>query len=998
MAMANNNPEYRSLSSQAENAEPAGGVANVSMSTQRRSPGSQRPQQASASSTQIPQLRKTPSGSLIPQTASPAGTSPRTSRNTSPIRRDSRPGPLTTPISTQPSAAAIQRALSAAAVPQLQQGSISEAVSKLPRQQRSAAGSGDTTPQWPLSPRLKSPPPSAASSRRNSAVAQKKAEATAAPSISVTGATPETSTPPQRVASKDASKTEQQLQPNTPKMSSRGPSGKSTLETVQENSSDVTEPSPAAKQASKDLKPLTKLLEDDKPTVSRKAEEGEKHTQVGESGSESTGNRSDGNKSDGKRGRRPSQSQPPPATHVQRPKAGPQKSSYAPLTSVKSRQPEGTRNMTVETETVQSIPQSALSAGDRSRGDNSGSVRLKPSNETIRPKKERKKPSHKARSINQGTGMSDSYRSFFLLSSRNSYESITGTTAVSSTASQSDADETGARYQPQRSFSQQCQRAFTTFRQASGFGRVRSDRHLRQASSKADIFEARVASQVDDVNSSDSDETFVYESNPPEQRRPVRHHSRTPSVTSAHSTADQRAGIRNFGDMMDDRKVAGKRSMKFSNNPYNDLDSPTGDHNGTVRSHQPRHYGRWGRGGSHASMFDQDSPFTQASKLRNNVISNRHSRPNSPRSPQSVQHNKGSGLLFGRKKDSSYDFDGEIGDDERTPLIGSVRTPRSARYPRRMGSSNANSIDEYYGVRRHSRFGKCGGFFIGVLVIGATFLTAIAFLVMSNRAMYDVRIRKIQNVLASEQEIMLDLLVGAVNPNPLGIAITDMDINVFAKSNYVGTEKFWSEHGHASLTTSVSEQSRKRRSRVLQRSHNPATAGNPNPWQDLPGHWHSPSSSSGVDKGTDPQEDLGADPQTMLLGRIFHFDQGLAFEGSPIKRHLHYSVGELRLMKPGNKTEIGGSARWENVLQHPFELIIRGVLKYSLPISGRPQSAAVGGSVLVHPEDGVDDEGAMRSHAVNHDHHWQWVDHEDAETEPKGPDDEPKAVEVKDVA
>ncbi|KAK3058413.1 Vacuolar inheritance and morphology protein, partial [Teratosphaeriaceae sp. CCFEE 6253] len=62
--------------------------------------------------------------------------------------------------------------------------------------------------------------------------------------------------------------------------------------------------------------------------------------------------------------------------------------------------------MTVETETVQSIPQSALVPGDRNssgRNDPSGSIRLKPSMETIRPKKERKKPAQKARSINQGT-------------------------------------------------------------------------------------------------------------------------------------------------------------------------------------------------------------------------------------------------------------------------------------------------------------------------------------------------------------------------------------------------------------------------------------------------------------------------------------------------------------------------------------------------------------------------------------------------------------------
>ncbi|KAK3104260.1 Vacuolar inheritance and morphology protein, partial [Teratosphaeriaceae sp. CCFEE 6253] len=103
--------------------------------------------------------------------------------------------------------------------------------------------------------------------------------------------------------------------------------------------------------------------------------------------------------------------------------------------------------------------------------------------------------------------------------------------------------------------------------------------------------------------------------------------------------------------------------------------------------------------------------------------------------------------------------------------------------------------------------------------------------------------------------------------------------------------------------------------------------------------------------------DLEKDAQTMLLGRITHFDQALAFEGSPLKRHPHFSLGELRLSRPGNRTEAGGSARWERTLRHPFELIVRGVLKYQLPVSMREESVSVGASVLVQPEEGVEGQG-----------------------------------------
>jgi hypothetical protein len=180
------------------------------------------------------------------------------------------------------------------------------------------------------------------------------------------------------------------------------------LETVQETSTDtIVEASPAVIRVSQDLKPLTPIGEDDRDrSKSRVIDSDKQHP--GESGNESTGN-----KSDGARGRRPSSTAP---THLTQKPSKPNIKTAYPLSSTKVRPAEGKQNMTVETETVQSIPQSGLTAGDRSLGprNEAGSVRLKPSTETIRPRKERKKVDRKARSINQGTGMFEGAISFHL--------------------------------------------------------------------------------------------------------------------------------------------------------------------------------------------------------------------------------------------------------------------------------------------------------------------------------------------------------------------------------------------------------------------------------------------------------------------------------------------------------------------------------------------------------------------------------------------------------
>ena len=380
--------------------------------------------------------------------------------------------------------------------------------------------------------------------------------------------------------------------------------------------------------------------------------------------------------------------------------------------------------------------------------------------------------------------------------------------------------------------------------------------------------------------------------------------------------------------------------MKFSNNFNNDRDTQ----DGSVRSHQPRHIGRFGRGGHHASMFDPDSPYTQASNLRPGQWGSQRRSPRSPNtnSGLSQQQQLSPSALFGKKQEPPYDMDEQSADDERLPLMGTVRTPRnSGRHARRMHSGGNGDSDEHYGSRRRPRFRCYLGCVLALSVFIVVILSAIGVLVMSNRPLYDVEVLRVQNVLASEQELMLDLCVIAVNPNTVGISISDIDLDVFAHSRYVGNDRFWRDHGFPDPENTL-EPSRPDFDGI-DSSHD----------IDLDAFERS-IARGGVDKGTDPpdhDDDIpGRDSQTMLLGRVFHFDQALNFDGSPLKRHAHRSIGTLRLHRPGNKTETGGSVRWERVLLHPFDLIVRGSLQYSLPVSQRTITVSIDGEVRVAPD------------------------------------------------
>lgn len=191
--------------------------------------------------------------SLAVSAAASTVTSPQSSRNTSPIRppqrqqssagavgglrsrSPSRPPSIPNLSTSIPSAAAIQRALSAATTPQLQPTSVPDTSSKIPRPQKSGAG----TPGEITSPRLKSPPPPPASHSRPSSLPPKtNAESNlSAPNVGVQRSTPASSTPPIPSKGDDVDNGTEEHASSNMKGTVRGVSGVApALETVQEAS------------------------------------------------------------------------------------------------------------------------------------------------------------------------------------------------------------------------------------------------------------------------------------------------------------------------------------------------------------------------------------------------------------------------------------------------------------------------------------------------------------------------------------------------------------------------------------------------------------------------------------------------------------------------------------------------------------------------------------------------------------------------------------------
>lgn len=880
------------------------------------------------------------------------------SQDLSPIRAPGAPG---SNIPTIPSAAAIQRALSAAGTPHLASPAKQDSSNDQPQPQKSTKAL--TGASGLKIPRINSPPP-AASSGSNKSVLSSSRKIDQSQSIptppSIVVDSPARSSSLASTSDSDVGDEEQRIQKPGMRTPVRGSSGNGpALETVQEASLPSTPALGAARSG-----PTNKPTSNDPP---QRIEENPMEDASGgkglqsrpESGSESAGKKSVVGKS--KEELAKETKKPPAVANSSKPAAVSSKRSFTqlPFTKAPKTAAEGSiKSMTVETETVSSIPQVAVAGGPTERtllrrSDTSTSLRARLSTETIRPRKEKKKVARKAPSLNAGNGGSIFNRFSRPLFFR-SMTSLPFPTPEEAHEDEFEREKEPNTLLPGNSTDQLSPLSRRTSNPERPRGPPRSlsisvliPSRGRIASTKADIFEQKIATAVDEANSSDSEETFVYESNPPEplSARAHRFHSRTPSATSTASHYDSHGPK---GRQDSHHSVVPKKSMKFANN-YNSIGYSNGN-DSTIRgasqrtagSNAPHHHhiGRYGWGG-HPSLFDSDSPFSTTTKQTQSTAG--HLSRSSPRHSSGRNQHVVHVTKNPRKTEDimSYDLEGEGADDERTPLIGSNRTARNRRRPL------PGSVRQMYSDDKDSRICRRVTAWTSFAIVITTVLAAIlAVIIMCSKPLANVYVKDIRNVLASEQELIFDLHVHAVNPNFMAIQVSELDISVFAHSKYVGTNEQWRSHQPHHDSPYPLEPGK------LQ-------IDSPNPGSSIDDPSDVTTHPDGVDEGTDPIDDPMVDSPFMLIGRILEFETPLIFEASPFRHHSFGSVGEVRLAKPGNKTEEGGSRRWERVVQHDFVLRTAGRMQYSPPISSNLYKSKLEARVVVYPTEDIDEPGNM---------------------------------------
>ncbi|KKY33679.1 putative phospholipid metabolism enzyme regulator [Diaporthe ampelina] len=235
------------------------------------------------------------------------------------------------------------------------------------------------------------------------------------------------------------------------------------------------------------------------------------------------------------------------------------------------------------------------------------------------------------------------------------------------------------------------------------------------------------------------------------------------------------------------------------------------------------------------------------------------------------------------------------------------------------GNESAMAEDDGKGTARSAAgFASCLVLTVMLLLVVSG---AIGFMFATSQPLTDVELIAIKSVVAAEQELIFDIEVKAHNPNVVVVSIDQADIEVFAKSPHAGTEGGWQR---------------------------------PDDHQGSDSRWY--SNNGNVHAGEEFDGPIDEKAPNMRLGTIGQLDSPLSFEGSFFNHGYSDSTGEVRLRGPGNGT-VGGTERWERILQDEFDLIVKGVLKYSLPLSQHVRSATISGRTTIKPNAANDPTG-----------------------------------------
>lgn len=379
--------------------------------------------------------------------------------------------------------------------------------------------------------------------------------------------------------------------------------------------------------------------------------------------------------------------------------------------------------------------------------------------------------------------------------------------------------------------------------------RPQKKRSTRLGSSKADYFAAKVANAMDEAHSSDSDETFVYDTNPNDStssRRPfLRQHS-TQSLLQV-SPRNRNPGAR--GDFARGEFARGDISPTDPQQEMSDSNSgqPRPIRNFVVSRNPPP-----GRN----ALRPNYSGRSDSMRARNSYLQRWRSAPGS----------------IDDEDDEDLDYAPSPKAGERTPL----RLHRQGEagymggYGRRGMFDEENSPHDFRQApaKKPSLYVQCVIWSASVFICLLSFALVIGLFMAISQPLSSLDAVSIAEVLPSDKELVCSIILRGQNPGLLNIEISDAELDVFATTMYADSLPLLNQD----------------------------------------------------------------ETRTILLGTVNQLESPVIFPGKLFRtnrdEYSQWASAPIKLLASSGSN--ASQSQWTSIVNHPFDLTIKGVLKYRL--------------------------------------------------------------------
>lgn len=211
------------------------------------------------------------------------------------------------------------------------------------------------------------------------------------------------------------------------------------------------------------------------------------------------------------------------------------------------------------------------------------------------------------------------------------------------------------------------------------------------------------------------------------------------------------------------------------------------------------------------------------------------------------------------------------------------------------------------------------------------------FVLATNKELQNLKVTEIRNTIISQEELVFDMVFSAFNPGLMPISIDTVQLDIFAKTNYLSTESVSKSYETVLLgAVEALDVPLYFQGGFLNRQKDVSKTEIKliNPCSYDKGNGDDDHHNDGEDNDDDSDDAINEKNRALELENYESYESyaGIAISESFLRPISHIP-----------------DPRWVNISRNPFDLIVRGAMMYKLPFSSQNHTVSISYTTYIDP-------------------------------------------------